>query len=489
MRISPTLGTPVRRLVESLARSYATGNLVLVAGAGVSRAAGLPGWREMVETLQERALSSITPPRTPADLENVLSSLHGGDPIARADSLQRLMQVGAFRKELQRSLYPALPEPYLPASVHWHIASLADRSLMPDTFTSNYDELLEEAKRSLGRAGRIRHFHGRLAQDWTGTTRLADPPVITSRDYLAADGRKRYERLQAAMRDKTVLLVGFSLSDPNLARVIRDAARDCRALVVASPGALTPNQQALRLDLLLRYWRGLNVEVTAIEAYEELPAFLLSLRREVLRLRGESLDAEGSRALKASIRAPFTTWRGVREWRDALRNAVTAAKYVAPGVERDPSLRAGFFAIDAEGYLNHSVSSSSTRSSMTLPQRRLYAGDDGPWGAAGYAFSAGVPVSSAASGPAFDRNVPGPSLLAWQAERSSQNRLPAASVLCVPAWARYNRRLVPIGVTYFSSSRATAFDDRTDAEELRWILSQTLDSMIEANRTVPGGLA
>ena len=443
----------------------------------------------MVRSLQESALSSIKPAITASDLESVLSTLHGADPIARADSLQRLLQSKAFRTELQRSLYPASPTQYLPASVHWHIASLSDRSLMPDTFTSNYDELLELAKRSLGRSGRVRHFHGRLAQDWPGNTRLADPPVITSRDYLAADERRRYQRLQVAMRDKTVLLVGFSLADPNLTRVIRDAAQDCRALVVASPNRLTREEQALRINLLLRYWRGLNIEVTAIEAYEELPAFLLALRREVSRLTGESMDSAGSRALRASLRKSLTTWAGVREWRDALRNAVTAAKDVARGVSGDASLRAGFYAIEASGYLVHAVSSTSTRASMALPRRRLYAGDDGPWGAAGYAFAAGVPVTSAASGPAFDRNVPQTDLLAWQAERSAQKRLPAASVLCVPAWVRYNRRLLPAGVAYFSSGRAAAFDDRTDAEELRYVLSQTFDSMIGSDRSVPGGLA
>lgn len=443
----------------------------------------------MVQSLQDRAVASSGTAFTSSDLESVLATLHGADPIARADSLQRLMQSRPFRLQLQRSLYPASPTTYLPASVHWHIASLADRSLMPDTFTSNYDELLELAKQSLGRSGRIRHFHGRLSQDWSGTTRLTDPPVITSRDYLAADERKRYERLGAALRDKTVLLVGFSLSDPNLTRVIRNAAKDCRALVVASPGILTNAQQVLRLDLLLRYWRGLNVEVTAVEAYEELPAFLLALRREISLLKGESMASIGSRALRASLSSSLSTWTGVREWRAALRNAVTAAKDVASGVNGDRSLRAGFYAIEQDDYLFHAVSSSWTRASTSLPRRRLYAGDDGPWGAAGYAFAAGVPVTSVASGPAFDRNVPVADLLAWQAERSAQKRLPAASVLCVPAWVRYNRRLIPVGVTYFSSGRAGAFDDRTDSEELRFVLSQTFDSMIDPDRSVPGGLA
>lgn len=46
------LGPKLRLLAQELAEIYATGNLVVVAGAGVSRASGLPGWNEMVATIQ-----------------------------------------------------------------------------------------------------------------------------------------------------------------------------------------------------------------------------------------------------------------------------------------------------------------------------------------------------------------------------------------------------------------------------------------------------
>ncbi|MGD0862939.1 MAG: SIR2 family protein [Candidatus Limnocylindrales bacterium] len=465
--------------------------MVLVAGAGVSRASGMPGWSEMVATIQNAASKDLSARLNGEELEGVLASLHDNDPISRADSLQRLMKTTAFNQQLHAALYGGLRpnEKFRPSIVHWHIASLVDRARMPDVFTSNYDDLLEDAKRALGRSGRIRHFHGRLPQDWSGATRLGDRPVVTSRDYMAAEDEHRYARFSGVLANKTALLVGFSLSDPNLARIIRNQARDCRAILVASPGTLTPAQQALRLDLLRRYWLGLNIAVTAIEAHEELPAFLLALRREVLIKNGRSLCQLGESALNASaVHSPWTL-PGAYHWRTALKEAVAAGRAVAGSLAGDRSLRAGFYAIAADGALTHLVSSDSTRRSYTgWPRRRLLADDVQPWGAAGYCYAAGVPISSSATGAAFDRNVPETELLAWQTERARQGRLPAASVLCVPAWVKHKRDLVPAGVLYFSSRRGAAFDPRADAESLRVVLQLTFAAMIKPDRVVEGGL-
>jgi hypothetical protein len=486
------LGPKLRPLAEDLAQQYIAGNLVLVAGAGVSRASGLPGWDEMVATIQTQASTHLAGGMDSQDLEAVLARLHRDNPASRADSLRRLLKAPLFFKGLHDALYPQLPagESFEPSTSHWHIASLVDRTLMPDVYTSNYDDLLEDAKQGLGRSGRVRHFHGRLPQTWEGTTRLGDPPVVTSRDYMAAEDRRHYEQIANALRDKTVLLVGFSLSDPNLARIIHNQARDCRAIVVASPGDLTDLQQALRVDLLRRYWSGLNIAVTAIAAHEELPGFLLALRREVHRLQGRSFSALGENALQAAAKQSPWTWPGARVWRSGLREAVTAGKAEARGVRADGSLRAGFYAIGGDGFLQHVVGSGTTRRTFgAWPRRRLKADDIRPWGAAGYCYAAGVPISSSSSGAAFDRNVSDSELIAWQRERVSQSRLPAASVLCVPAWVKYRREMVAVGVLYFSSRRGSAFDEPREAERLRSILRLSFEPMIRPERVVRDGPA
>ena len=484
------LGAELRTLAEELALHYLGGDLVLIAGAGVSRTSGMPGWAEMVESIQTETYPDL-PGMDEQGFEAVLNALHRTDPISRADTLQRLATAPSFRKRLHTALFGGLPagETYRPSIVHWTLASLVDHGLMTDLFTSNYDDLLEDAKKALGRSGRVRHFHGRLPQAWTGSTVLDDPPVVTSRDYMSAEAKHRYDKIAVALGNKTALLVGFSLSDPNLIRIIRDNAKDCRAIVVASPGGLDADQQALRLKLLRGYWRGLNIDVTAIEAHEELPAFLTALRRRILRGQGTTPSALGEEALRVSMLANPWTWQGAGGWRIELKDAVVAAKLVARSVTGDRTLRAGFYAIESDGFLTHLVSSDSTqRSYSTWPRRRLKADDDRPWGAAGYCWAAGVPISSMATGSAFDRNVPESNLLAWQAERAAQRRLPAASVLCVPACLRYRRSIVIAGVLYFSSHRATAFSHSKETQDLRQVLEQTFSRMMKPDRVIKGGL-
>ena len=477
-----TLGPRLRSLARELAGVYAAGQLVIVAGAGVSRAAGLPGWDDLIASIQSAAADDLGRHIDLRDVDAALTRLHRTDPISRADSLKRLLTTPVFNRRLHEALYGGLApdDRFSPSISHWHIASLAGRPLMPEVFTSNYDDLLEDAKTSLGRSGRVRHFHGRLPQKWSKATRLADPPVVTSRDYLAAEEGKRYDRVAAALREKTALLIGISLADPNLVRVVRSHANDCRAILVATRGALTDEQQTLRLDLLRRYWQGLNVSVTAVEAYEEVPAFLRELRHEVAELEGRSQREFEVRALAATARYEPQSWSGAREWRTALRDAVAAAKSVAQGVRGDASLSAGFYAITADGHLEHLVGSTTKRDTYhAWPRRRLLADDARPWGAAGYCYAAGVAIASSSAGAAFDRNVPDASLIEWQRQRADQGRLPASAVLCIPAWVRFERALANIGVLYFSSHRSWAFENREEAEALRAVLQLTLATMIQ----------
>ena len=122
------LGPKLRTLVQGLAELYLNGDLVIVAGAGVSRASGLPGWDEMVAVLQKAAADDLSDKVDADELEAVLASLHRTDPISRADSLQRLLKTPRFHKYLHSALYDGTTgEPFRPSVIHWHIAALVDR--------------------------------------------------------------------------------------------------------------------------------------------------------------------------------------------------------------------------------------------------------------------------------------------------------------------------------------------------------------------------
>jgi hypothetical protein len=474
---SAAIPRELKTLAAELSDKYLVGSLRIVAGAGISRASGLPSWRDMADSLETYAASESGLGRE--GLSRILSVIHGDEIIGRTDTIRRLLGGPAFARGLHQALYGG--DPPVPSPAHWHLASLMDVTQMPDLYTSNFDDLLEIAHKVVGTGGRIRHFHGKLPIQWNGE-RLYRPPIVTTRDYVAAERGVLYEPLAADLADKTVLLIGVSLADPNLVRLVRENSGDCRALLVVSRKELSAADQELHLRLLKGFWQDQQVKVVAAEAYEHVPGFLMELRRQIASKRGKSWFEAGERAWSKRIVASPTTTSGLQALQESLARLVKAAKASDPRLRRDRELNAGLFLIDGTGWLVHAARSGvPTDRFSDAPKRRLNADANGPWGVAGYAFAAGIPSAATTSGSAFDRNVPRETLLEWQRERASEGRLPPASVLCVPVWCAYGRRYQPVGVIYLASSDGAAFEGiASEPSQMVNLLSAAAESMIRA---------
>lgn len=476
MNVVAALPRELIELADELSDKYVGGSLRIVAGAGVSRASGLPGWSDMAVSVEEEAsqLSGVAP----GSLRRILALLHGEDVIGRTDSIRRLIGNRDFARVLHKSLYSN--DAPVPNESHWHLASMMDSKLMPDLYTANFDDLLEAAHRHVGTGGRIRHFHGKLPIAWAGT-RLNSPPIVTTRDYIQAERKAQYDSLAADMADKTVLLVGLSLADPNLARVIRENGADCRALLTIGSGDLTREEQSIRLRLLRQFWRDQQVAVYAVTGYELLPGFLMELRRRIVAKRGKAWCGEAEKAWRARIIASPNTKRGLRELQERLQLLVKAVKASDPALRGDKDLAAGLYLVHRDGWLVHSARSNAKIDQfLEQPKRRLSGDPHEPWGVAGYAFAMGLPSAAMNSGAAFDQNVPVQQQLEWQRQRAGEERLPPASVLCSPVWCVYGSRYQPVGVIYLASSDGGAFAELTrDRLSIVNLLSAAAESMIK----------
>lgn len=469
----PTIDEDLTQLASVSAAAYAKGDLHIIAGAGVSQAAGLPGWATLVNRIAERCSAQIG--LGDDRLRAVLERVHRADPLGLADSLRRLMGARPFTAAMHASLYAGTdPEAtFLPSESHLHLASLVDPALMPELTTTNYDDLLEDALSQIRRAGRVEHLHGVLAQSWNRSSRLHRPPVVATSDYLEAEAAEQYERLRTRLRATVTLLVGVSLADPQLVRVIREEGANCNALVVATPWDLSASEQELRLNALRDFWQEQGISVVAVQTHQEVPAFLAELRRSAMVASGQSPTEVAARAWKQEIRRSPETGSGQAAWRDTLSRTVSAARTLVPILESDRSLEAGAYLIQPDGWLQLSGRSSMSPSEfLAAPRRRLSADPARPWGAAGYSFTAGLAVSASSGRAAFDRNVPEQNLLEWQQQRAEQGRLPPAYVLCVPVHVTYNRQHVPVGVMYLASRRSPPVEPEL-------ILSSELISLLE----------
>lgn len=207
----PPTGSAGEEHVERLARLTRSGQLVVFMGAGVSRSAGLPDWKELLERLaaktswagnKEMRESVLALP--PEDAAQVLSQ------SLTSEGLQELI-VEMLRHRTRFGLSHSL------------LASMR----LPEAVTTNYDDLYEIAcerphdgqLRVLPRQGLDSHrswllkLHGDIAKP--------DTIILTRSQYFAfdTDSAPLASVVQAGMVTRQMLFVGYSVSDLNFIRL------------------------------------------------------------------------------------------------------------------------------------------------------------------------------------------------------------------------------------------------------------------------------
>jgi len=181
------------------------GRLALFFGAGLSVPAGLPGWGAMLDRLAHEAETD------PAWLRR----------------LSRLDQAQLLQRRLPRlgeAVVRSLGEHDRPSLGHALLADLGCR----EAATTNYDQLYERAVEATGRprptvlpweAGGdswLLKLHGDVSRPQSVT--------LTRRDFVRfdADVRPAGALLQALLLTRHLLLVGASLDDDNVVRLMRE---------------------------------------------------------------------------------------------------------------------------------------------------------------------------------------------------------------------------------------------------------------------------
>ena len=267
---------------ERLLLAHARGEVLFLCGAGVSRSAGLPGFRQLAlevyrtldpgvwEILASASCNSNRPPtpdrsalthRQAAEVKRFLAHEYDVvlgmlerrlDSHARDDSKVRGRVVEILRSPCD-GLRPETPrlkgvaaesaaieaQPAArPASIHRALIRLADRGAATTIMTTNYDLLLEAAARKIrvpvqtyalgsiprptrrpGFAG-VLHIHGALASKRSRHSDL----ILTDQDFGEFYLRRRVvpDLIHDAARLFNLVLVGYRADDPPM-RYLLDA--------------------------------------------------------------------------------------------------------------------------------------------------------------------------------------------------------------------------------------------------------------------------
>lgn len=278
-----------RELIEAFGSACDVGSAGVFVGAGLSSAAGLPGWEELLEV--PRAASDI--PLIKDDLPLMAEYILLEPMYSRARLEQHILD-----ETLAAGVYAT--------ESHGSLARLG----VDQVWTTNYDPLIERADptalvisndddvRLIGTARKtIIKMHGSI--DPRGAEpEWADPPVITRSDFETYEDKHRrlWALLRASYLSKTLLFLGFSFADANieilqrLARRHGTAARDRHITVLKKPDGSKPDDLR-RHTLKVRDLEKSGVRVHEVSEYEDLPLLMTELVR---RTRPPRLFVSGS---------------------------------------------------------------------------------------------------------------------------------------------------------------------------------------------------
>ncbi len=258
---------PLRTLAEQLGERARRGQLALFIGAGVSAAAGLPTWEQLLDELAGHS-------GLDGELREGLSRLPPQDAAA-------LLARELGRERLEDFVQDRFgPGPY--ALAHAMIADLPVQEFV----TTNYDPLVELAAADIGRDLSVLPYdEPRPGRPWLlklhGDAAHPDGVVLTREEYLQlGDARAALAGvLHSLLLTRHVLFVGTSMLDDDLIRIAHqvrsavqgsresrrsgtvlalqeDAARsrlweqDVETVAMAS-GDTSPAEAARRLEVLL----------------------------------------------------------------------------------------------------------------------------------------------------------------------------------------------------------------------------------------------
>jgi NAD-dependent SIR2 family protein deacetylase len=234
----PLPGGLVRK-AGGLGRLAQAGKLALFIGAGVSKAAGLPSWSELIGELAEQSRKYGA---RSAELAEI--------PVVDAARLLEKDLGPKFRESLERVLGTPLH-----AIGHALLASLR----VQEAITTNFDTLYEQACAATY-GERLRKLPWERAEPglpWLlkmhGDLGRHHQMVLSRDEYLGYDARWRplASMLQAAMMTRHVLFVGCSLHDENFVRLEREVSLLLRQMGLTQQvgTALTLHEAPLLLAL------------------------------------------------------------------------------------------------------------------------------------------------------------------------------------------------------------------------------------------------
>ena len=223
-------------ILEKLKTDISTNKTTLFLGAGVSASAKMPSWGKLLEAMLIKYCNGEAPKYLPCDLENILKAC-GNSYIIAARYIDYIIDSSTRAKVIQDVLYKDSESSTLIET----ICSLIKDKSVTQVITTNYDQLIEQKLKSLGKSPisvsrniiipknsvPVYHVHG-IVNDPKKPIEDNTPsaPILSEEDYhnLYSTGHHWSNiAILHALQHTTCVFVGLSMTDPNLRRLFETA--------------------------------------------------------------------------------------------------------------------------------------------------------------------------------------------------------------------------------------------------------------------------
>lgn len=319
------------QVVFEVNESYRSGRFSLLLGAGVSSSAGLPDWDTLLNSLfvsmltDEDLSDKSSANEHVASIVKRLRQIDGPSALMLARYIRKGLSAGSEKEQVEfiqavtTRLYSLRKKQFsLSSPLIKEISSLCTPTRMGakvrSVITYNFDDLMERELETRGLAIRsifeevelaapeelpIYHVHGFLPEDRTSYSNLDRSTLVFSEEgyhqiYSEAYHWSNLVQL-ASLKETTCLMVGLSLTDPNLRRLLEIAAKstdrpkhfafmqrvnfekftkDDGKNVVRAPIGVSKRFLERHHSLNEEVMRELGVNVIWYETYDEIPKIL-----------------------------------------------------------------------------------------------------------------------------------------------------------------------------------------------------------------------
>jgi len=308
------------KVVEKFRQEFLSGNITLFLGAGVSKAAGVPLWDDLINKLLVELIKTTIKSDgiSESDVEslNKLAYKNKDDsPLIQMRYIKSAFELNEYYEIIHQALYSKninYNAKLLDAIVKIATPSLSHKEIR-NIVTYNFDNLIEKSFKAAAQpyksiyrekdvAGaechNIYHVHGYLPDDLEKID-LKEVELIFSEEDYHKVYRDAYSWSNITQlnffRESTCVFIGCSLTDPNLRRLLDVAVRTeeekkprhyafmARKTFGDSLKDYNISQKALNAyknmdnSLKERFLRRLGLNIIWVDNYDEIPKILMKL--------------------------------------------------------------------------------------------------------------------------------------------------------------------------------------------------------------------